>query len=174
MGYARYLEKMFWPANFSVVYPYPILAGQPVAFCRRVGFGDFGSRLRPATAAAIFIGWVVVVYGNAGAGDRPDPVGGEFHFNRFTYIPMIGILILVVWVVDDFSKGWRHRMLPVTAVVVMLMGACIIRTRAELVYWKNGADTRPGGGRHQEQFPGPLLSRQRPLEFQSACRPGRV
>jgi hypothetical protein len=23
MGYARYLGKMFWPANFSVLYPYP-------------------------------------------------------------------------------------------------------------------------------------------------------
>lgn len=57
--------------------------------------------------------------------------------NRYTYMPMIGILLLLVWMVDDLSKQWRRRAILMAAIVVVILGVCVARTRGEIVYWKN-------------------------------------
>ena len=80
MGYARYLGKMFWPANFSVLYPYPDYWPASELLCAAaLILGMSVARLCFAAAAALFIGWLVVVSGNAGAGDWPDTAGGAIH-----------------------------------------------------------------------------------------------
>jgi tetratricopeptide (TPR) repeat protein len=139
MGYSRYLGKMFWPANFSVLYPYPdywpigqllfaavlIFGMSVVAFVLR--------RRRPYLLVGWlwYLGTLVPVIGLI-------PLGAESMSNRYTYIPMIGISLLVVWAIDDLSKHWRRRTVLITTVVVLVMGVCISRTRGEIVYWKNG------------------------------------
>jgi tetratricopeptide (TPR) repeat protein len=66
------------------------------------------------------------------------PLGAQSMSNRYTYLPMIGILLLVVWTVNDLTKRWRRRTVLLTVVAALMLGACVIRTRAEIVYWKNG------------------------------------
>jgi tetratricopeptide (TPR) repeat protein len=139
MGYARYLGKMFWPVDFSVLYPYPdywpvgqllfatalILGMSVLAFVFR--------RQRPYLLVGWlwYLGTLVPVIGLI-------PLGAQSMSNRYTYIPMIGIVLLVVWAIDDLSKRWRGRTVLMAAVVVVMMGVCISRTRGEIVYWKNG------------------------------------
>jgi tetratricopeptide (TPR) repeat protein/uncharacterized membrane protein YqjE len=139
MGYVRYLGKMFWPANFSVLYPYPdywsfshllfaavVISGMSVlAFISR--------RQRPYLLAGWlwYLGTLVPVIGLI-------PLGAQSMSNRYTYIPMIGIVVLVVWMVNDLSKRWQWRTVLMTTVVVLMMGVCISRTRSEIVYWTNG------------------------------------
>jgi hypothetical protein len=65
------------------------------------------------------------------------PLGWQSMSNRYTYIPMIGVLLVVVWAVNDFSKPWRQRTILITTVVALVMSVCIFRTRDEIVYWKN-------------------------------------
>jgi tetratricopeptide (TPR) repeat protein/uncharacterized membrane protein YqjE len=138
MGYARYLGKMFWPANFSVLYPYPdywpvgqllfatalILGISVLAFALR--------RQRPYLLVGWlwYLGTLVPVIGLI-------PLGAQSMSNRYTYIPMIGIVLLVVWAIDDLSKRWRRRVVLTAAIVVVMMGVCISRTRDEIVYWKD-------------------------------------
>ena len=138
MCYARYLGKMFWPTNFSVLYPYPdswpfgqlliatvvILGMSVLAFSLR--------RQRPY----LLVGWLWFL-GTLVPVINLIPLGAQTICNRFTYIPMIGILFLVVWAVGDISKQWRQRTAIIVAFVALTMAACIIRTRAEIVYWKN-------------------------------------
>jgi tetratricopeptide (TPR) repeat protein len=66
-------------------------------------------------------------------------LGAQSMSNRYTYLPMIGILLLLVWAVDDLSKRWRRRTVLMAAVVAVILGVCISRTRGEIVYWKNDA-----------------------------------
>ena len=91
MGYARYLGKMFWPADFSVLYPYPdfwpvgellfasalILGISALAFVLR--------RQRPYLLAGWlwYVGTLVPVIGLI-------PLGAQSMSNRYTYLPMIG------------------------------------------------------------------------------------
>ncbi len=139
MGYARYLGKMFWPANYSVLYPYPdhwpvgelllaaglILSITVAAFLLR--------RQRPYLLVGWlwYLGMLVPVIGLI-------PLGAESMSNRYTYLPMIGIWLLLVWAVADLSKRWRRRTVLMAAVVVVILGVCMARTRGEIVYWKDG------------------------------------
>jgi tetratricopeptide (TPR) repeat protein len=52
---------------------------------------------------------------------------------------MIGIALLLVWAIDDLSKPWRRRTVLMAAVVAVILGVCISRTRGEIGYWKNGS-----------------------------------
>ena len=66
-------------------------------------------------------------------------LGAQSMSNRYTYLPMIGILVLLVWAVNDLSKQWRQRTVLMATVVALVLGVCISRTRAEIGYWKDGA-----------------------------------
>jgi tetratricopeptide (TPR) repeat protein len=140
MGYARYLGKMFWPANISVLYPYPnfwpvsqlLFAAALILGVSVLAFGLRRQRPYLLVGWLWYLGTLVPVIGLI-------PLGVQFMSNRYTYIPMIGIVLLTVWAVNDLSKQWRRRMVLVAAGVVLMMGVCISRTRGEIVYWKNGA-----------------------------------
>jgi tetratricopeptide (TPR) repeat protein len=138
MGYARYLGKMFWPTNLSVLYPYPdhwsaselllaaamILGASIAAFILRRQWPYL------LTGWFWFLGSLVPVIGLI-------PLGAQSMSNRYTYLPMIGILLLAVWAVADLSKHWQRRTVLMTTVAVLVLGVCVSRTRGEIVYWKN-------------------------------------
>jgi tetratricopeptide (TPR) repeat protein len=140
MGYARYLGKMFWPTNFSVLYPYPdfwpasqlLFAAVLIAGVSVLAFGMRRQRPYLLVGWLWYLGTLVPVIGMI-------PLGVQSMSNRYTYIPMMGIVLLVVWAVNDLSKQWRRRSVLVAAGVALMMGVCISRTRGEIVYWKNGA-----------------------------------
>jgi len=139
MDYSRYLGKMFWPSNFSVLYPYPdywpawqlFIAAALILGISLLAF--FMRRQRPY----LLVGWLWYL-GTLAPVIGLIPLGAQSMSNRYTYIPMIGIGLLVVWAIHDLSKRWRGRTALMSMVVLLMMGACIARTRAEIVYWKNG------------------------------------
>jgi tetratricopeptide (TPR) repeat protein len=138
MGYGRYLELMFWPAKLSAIYPYPDFWPTGQLLCATVLFfgmsvltlGCLHQRPYLLVGWLWYLGMLVPVIGLI-------PIGGESICTRFTYIPMMGALVLLVWGVDDLSKRWRQRSAVFAAVVVLAVMACAIRTRAEIVYWKD-------------------------------------
>ncbi len=138
MGYARYLGKMFWPANFSALYPYPDFWPVSQLLCAAaLIFGmSFLAFVLRQQRPYLLVGWLwylgtlVPVIGLI-------PLGWQSMSNRYTYIPMVGILVLLVWAIDDLSKQWRQRTILITTVVALVMCVCILRTRGEIVYWKN-------------------------------------
>jgi tetratricopeptide (TPR) repeat protein len=138
MGYWRYLALMFWPANLSAIYPYPNFWPTGQLLCAIALF--FGMSVLALGLLRqlpyLLVGWLwylgtlVPVIGLI-------PIGGESICTRFTYIPMMGALLLLVWGIDELSKRWRKRAAVVTAVVVLAVVVCAIRTRVEIVYWKD-------------------------------------
>ena len=139
MGYARYLGKMIWPADFSVLYPYPdhwpvgelLLAIVLISGISVLAFVLRRQRPYLLTGWFWYLGMLAPVIGLI-------PIGAQSMSNRYTYLPMIGILLAAVWAVGDLMKQWRQRTALMTAVVVLILGACVMRTRAEIGYWKDG------------------------------------
>jgi len=139
MGYGRYLGLMFWPANLSAMYPYPAYWPAGQLLCATAIFLGMSvlafawRRQRPCLLAGWlwYLGTLVPVIGLI-------PLGGQSICTRFTYIPMMGALLLLVWGIDDLSKQWRQRVAVITTVVALATVACAMRTRAEIVYWKDG------------------------------------
>jgi tetratricopeptide (TPR) repeat protein len=138
VGYLRYAEKMFWPANLSVIYPlafkWPVLqivlalfflAGLSLA-----ALMFWKSRPYWLVGWLWYVGTIFPVIGFV-------QVGGQAMADRFSYIPSIGILLIVCWAADDLTRAWRGRRVFLTLAAVAVLAACAARTRAQVNYWRN-------------------------------------
>lgn len=126
-AYVRYLGKTVWPSDLAVLYPLPktipLLHSMSSAillllfsYCAYVL-----SRRRPY----ILVGWLwylgtlVPVIGII-------PVGLQSMADRYTYFPLIGIFIVIVWGVADLTvhrPSWRIPLALVTTVVLTVYSA---------------------------------------------------
>ncbi|HMP83802.1 MAG TPA: tetratricopeptide repeat protein, partial [Verrucomicrobiota bacterium] len=137
---ARYLGKSFWPVNLAVPYPYPVDGRWPLwlvalgvllAVCLSAGAVWLAVR-RPYvfTGWFWFLGTLFPVIGII-------QWGGHSMADRFTYVPLIGFFILVVWGISDLWERWR---LPVVlgGVAAGMVGlACAWRASDQVWLWRD-------------------------------------
>jgi protein O-mannosyl-transferase len=137
---ATYLQQTFWPAGLAVFYPLRdtlpvgtvIVAG--VVVLGITAWAIYSVRRRPYLVVGWlwFLGMLVPVIGLV-------QVGMQQVADRYTYLPLIGIFVMVVWEVSDRCS--RSRMgsafLAVAAGGVLL--ACLVVTRVQVSYWRDSA-----------------------------------
>jgi tetratricopeptide (TPR) repeat protein len=137
--YVGYIGKMVWPLGLAVFYPHP---GQTLSAWRVVGAVVLlalvsilvirMSRRRPY----LVVGWLwylvtlLPVIGFI-------QIGGQAMADRFTYVPLIGLFIMMSWGIDDLTAEWpaRRPMLAASAGVLLLI--LLMLTRVQLSYWQN-------------------------------------
>ncbi len=109
VAYNTYIGKMIWPGNLSVFYPHP---------------GGFS--LWQVTGAAMFVLCITIVVIPL-AKKYPYLFTGWFWYlgtllpvigliqvfhqamaDRYTYVPLIGLYIIIIWGVPDMLRGIRH------------------------------------------------------------------
>ena len=110
VAYVRYLGKTFWPLNLATPYPHPghwplayvllaaaLLAGLTLAAL-------WSSRRYPfvVTGWFWFLGTLVPVIGFL-------QVGEQSMADRYTYLPLIGVFVMLVWGVSAACQGWQIR-----------------------------------------------------------------
>lgn len=137
VSYAVYLAKMIWPHPLAIFYPHPrgaivvwmviVSAAFLVAVtllalrhARRHPYGLVGWLW--------YLGTLVPVIGLV-------QIGAQARADRYTYIPLIGIFIALVWLAVVLEKRVPRRALAVVGVVVL--AACAIATRAQLRHWRD-------------------------------------
>jgi len=138
VSYARYLGKTFWPSHLAVLYPHPIHWGAGLivfSLVLVIGFSVaavwFG-RQHPYVPMGWFwfVGTLVPVIGLV-------QVGIQSMADRYTYLPLIGVFLVVVWGFDEARVKWR---LPETLVLFlagMFLLAGVWVTRSQLSYWRD-------------------------------------
>jgi len=135
--YRMYLEKFFWPVNFSVLYPRlempPDLqsvfwSGVILIIFTALALGLM--RRKPAWALGWFwfIGTLFPVVGLVG-------IGQHSIADRYMYVPMMGLLIALVYGVPECSSRWFRGIRCVMAVGAII--ACVWTTRLALPFWNN-------------------------------------
>jgi tetratricopeptide (TPR) repeat protein len=64
-------------------------------------------------------------------------IGLQAMADRYTYIPLIGVFIIVAWGVPELLPKWRHKekLLGLTAISVIIMLG--ITSWVQIQYWKN-------------------------------------
>ena len=64
-------------------------------------------------------------------------VGLQARADRYTYLPLIGIFIIIAWGVPALLVSWKHRKsaLAVFAVIILLL--CAAATRHQVGFWQN-------------------------------------
>ncbi len=139
ISYVSYLTKALIPKDLSCFYPYisrSVTTSELIASATVLVALTFISVRAIKRAPYFFVGWcwylgtLVPVIGLV-------QVGEQSMADRYTYIPMIGIYIIVSWLVYDFTDrlGSRRFVLKVIAAVVCL--TLVFATRNQVTVWRN-------------------------------------
>jgi tetratricopeptide (TPR) repeat protein len=138
LSYVDYLKQTFWPADFAVIYPYnQSLPGWQVGVAAGI--------LLVVTAVAILtwrshrylaIGWfwylgtLVPVIGLV-------QVGLQSRADRYTYIPLVGVFVMIAWGLAELVERWPAMKRPSVFLAAAACVVCMLISWAEVRYWKN-------------------------------------
>ncbi len=144
-AYGAYLWKTVWPLDLAVFYPHAgYLPGDPLAALRWPALG--GAALLLGVSALVLaaarrrpylaVGWLWYVLTLL-------PVIGLVHVgqqamaDRYTYVPLIGIAIMLVFLARDAVRQWP-RLRPLgLALAVVVLSAGALQTRRQIAVWQN-------------------------------------
>jgi Tfp pilus assembly protein PilF len=139
VSYILYIWQTVWPVGLILNYPYPSSipiwqAGGAAALLAGVSWLALRSaRARPWLAMGWlwFVGTLVPVIGLVQVGLQP-------RADRFTYVPLIGIFIIVAWSATELAarRSLRTPWLVGAAIVTTLL--CTAASRRQVDYWKDG------------------------------------
>jgi tetratricopeptide (TPR) repeat protein len=138
--YWRYLGKLFWPSNLCIFYPFPdspwpmslVIAASALLLAASLFMIVLGIRHAYLPFGWFwFIGTLVPVIGLV-------QVGSQSMADRYTYIPSIGILVILVWVISDRLREWPCGRTALIALAGAAIFGGLVATRTELAYWQDG------------------------------------
>ncbi|MGA2781880.1 MAG: tetratricopeptide repeat protein [Smithella sp.] len=139
VSYIAYIGKMIWPSNLAVFYPHPMLLLVPwrvlgsvfllIAITLLV---IWKAKQFPylATGWLWYAGTLVPVIGIV-------QVGSFAMADRYTYIPLIGLFIIVAWGVPELLKRWKQRKEILLALGALIILGLSIKTWTQTGYWQN-------------------------------------
>jgi len=136
VAYLTYITQMLWPKNLSVFYPH--LARLPAEETAAAGLlllivtlvaASFGRRRTYLLVGWLwFLGMLVPVIGIV-------QVRFQAHADRYTYLPQIGLYLMITWEVGDWVVShprWR-RLAGMAA--LMLVGTLAVCAWRQTAYW---------------------------------------
>src|SRR5204863_2630866 len=77
-----------------------------------------------------YVGTLVPVIGIVQSGEQS-------HGDHFTYVPLVGLFIIVVWVATELVDKWPARRAALALVSIATLAGLSAATRTQLSYWKN-------------------------------------
>lgn len=138
VSYVRYLGKMLWPSRLAVFYPYQfnLPLWQVAGFSLLLIVVTLLVLRHRRNCPYLSVGWfwylitLVPVIGFV-------QVGSQSMADRYTYVPLIGIFIALVWGVPELLKDcrWRVGILTMAAAIILTVFALV--TYKQLGYWQD-------------------------------------
>ena len=146
VAYVAYLHKMVAPVGLAVLYPHPgsgLPAWQVIVSTLGLVIGTVFSLSIARTRPYVTVGWLWYVITLL-------PVIGIVQFgkhamaDRFSYIPLIGIFIIIAWGVPDLigklinaQPGDRRVAVPSAVLGAVAVLALMIPAYVQVGYWRN-------------------------------------
>lgn len=133
-----YLRGTLWPEGLTVLYPFPesVPDWQVAGALAVLGGISFVVYRLARRHPYLLVGWLWYL-GTLMPVAGLVQVGLQARADRYTYVPLIGIFIMVAWGVAallDRMRGGRH-VVPIAAIAVIL--GCTLTARAQVGYWKD-------------------------------------
>jgi tetratricopeptide (TPR) repeat protein len=135
---AIYCLKTVWPSKLAVFYPYPaayewwMVAAAALAIAVITALVLRWFRRAPYLAA----GWIWFLIALAPVIGLVQ-VGAQARADRYMYIPMVGLAIMLAWGAADLARRWPAIRRPAG---VAAIGACLAAaavSAAQIQHWKN-------------------------------------
>lgn len=138
ISYTMYLKKLIWPYNLAIFYPYEevISLFKVAAACSLISIITIFVLFTYRRWRYLFVGWfwylgtMVPVIGLI-------QVGFQSMADRYTYVPLIGIFIMITWGISDLFSKFNVKKTLVTITAMMVVAFFVIVSRQQLQNWKN-------------------------------------
>jgi Tfp pilus assembly protein PilF len=137
-SYATYLWKAIWPAGLTLFYPY---AGHSLPLWK-VGAAAVFLAATTVTVLKLrshgylltgwlwFLGTLVPVIGVI-------QVGNQAMADRYAYIPLIGIFVMIAWAGADWSERKKLGLAMRVAPAICVIAAFSVATHRQIQYWQD-------------------------------------
>jgi tetratricopeptide (TPR) repeat protein len=148
VAYVSYLGQVIWPAGLATFYPHPGILAHGMApklwglwisglvaglFLAAVtGVVLWMARRCPYLAVGWFwyLGALVPVIGLM-------QVGTQAMADRYTYLPMVGIYLAIVWAAKEAADRWPRARAALAVAGPALLAACALATWLQVGVWRN-------------------------------------
>jgi tetratricopeptide (TPR) repeat protein len=138
-SYVAYMGQMCWPTHLAALYPHP-RDSLPLGYAAAAGSLLIGITLAALLLARrrpyLIVGWLwylgtlVPVIGLM-------QTGVQARADRYTYVPLIGLFILLTWGTADILARWRYHRVVLPAAAGGLVAACAVLTWVQVQYWRD-------------------------------------
>ena len=138
VSYSAYLWKTVWPLDLAFFYPYPgrfspILVAGSVLLLVAVTLVAFVFRKR---LPFLLVGWLWYV-GTLVPVIGLVQVGYQSMADRYTYLPLIGIFLMLVWGVSSIVEGSKTESAALVSAGIVVLTALSAATWVQVGYWKD-------------------------------------
>jgi tetratricopeptide (TPR) repeat protein len=140
VSYISYIGKMFWPSDLAMLYPHP---GGTLPVWKVAGAGVLliiifflvirNIKRYPylGTGWLWYAGTLVPVIGLV-------QVGRQAMADRYTYIPLIGLFIIIAWGVPELLARWRYKKQVLAGTAFVILSALSAAAWIQTGYWFHG------------------------------------
>jgi len=139
VSYMAYIRKMIWPTDLACFYPHPgshLPIWQVLGSCLFVaGFSVAVIRLAPRRPY-LSVGWfwymitLLPVIGIVQVGDQAMA-------DRYTYVPLIGLYVLIAWAVPELLARVPHKSIVLMVVAGIAITGLMIRAHNQVGCWRD-------------------------------------
>lgn len=139
VSYAVYIQKMVWPTGLTVFYPYhgnDLPIGHVVGAIFTLASITLIVLFKTRRAPYLVVGWLwylgtlVPVIGLV-------QVGQQAMADRYTYIPLIGLFVMVVWGIWDLLARWHYRRFVLSVVALSTIMVLMARSWDQVRLWQD-------------------------------------
>jgi tetratricopeptide (TPR) repeat protein len=135
-SYAVYLGKTLWPAHLAAFYPHPVSipvwqwlgASVLLVALSLLALRSVSTRPYFAVGWCWFLGTLVPVIGLV-------QVGRQALADRYTYIPLVGIFVIIAWGAEEFVRRYRLSLRLVAFVFALIFTVLTWLTWQQVRTW---------------------------------------
>ena len=137
-GYLAYPAQLLWPTGFAAIYPFQINFDATEVTLKAllllaISAGCF-SQIKKHPA--LIVGWLWYL-GTALPVIGIIQVGEQSMADRYTYLPLIGPVVALVWTAADFFLRWRSGKSILTVTAALILAALLVLSAQQIQFWRN-------------------------------------
>jgi hypothetical protein len=139
LAYAGYIGKLFYPLNLGILYPYPLIsppmwqvaAAGLLLLCVTIAVFRFSYNRRWLVVGWFwYLGTLVPVIGLV-------QVGLQSMADRYTYVPLIGLFIIISWGIAEIVEKLKCKPAVPAALACLVLLFLSILTYRQVSFWKD-------------------------------------
>jgi protein O-mannosyl-transferase len=141
LAYWSYIEKLAWPTRLALLYPYSktLFVGTVLAVLVALIVGTVAAARMARTRPYLLVGWLwflgtlVPVIGIVQVGKQPMA-------DRYTYVPSIGLFVIVAWGATELLQRVHAPRALSTALSLSTIAILAIVARQQVERWHSGVE----------------------------------